>query len=1246
MRFIERKYLPNGGLNADDAAFSLAPNQVVNMENCRWGSTDKGVVNTIESFGSTLLLSSPQPSVSFAYHGGCEDIENERIVYCLRDIHSVRHRIMCYDYRNGIIYTVVTAAQINGGLNFDKEFFIHSCKVVNGSFYFTDNLNQPRRINIDAGIKLNQPSYNTNAVAYTSPISDTVITVIRKPPNYTLNIQKMLASDVGITIHTNQIKDNAFYFTYFYTYWTGEESTLTEWSALAPYNYPSETHNIIQVQVPFSEFIEQDVQKVTVVVVYADGKTAFEVKIWDKLNPTDALAIQNHNALNTQLTYYFANNEIGNGIPEFNLVKPYDSVPLLSKTQEIADNRLFLSNNLMGYNTPLRTSLNGVVIQQNTDLAGAEGASTVLEITYVDIDNPYDTTTYGNTFLAFDVAVDATHPAGWYLYNGSGDITVITNYTYIGSGQDSAEAYLYSVNPSPYPHWSAYVSNVFIEGYITVGSSPVKTGISILKSDSARRIGLVFYDKYMRQCGVVISNSGLISIPDRAYNFATTYNYSIQWTLSNLSAFNEIPDWAYYYSIVSTNDLVRLSFVQARAGDFKYATKDADGLYVFTATTFTANNVGIGVRLDVLNNYGLGYVFSEGDILKLYLSTSGTVYTLSVIAQSGDWVVASSVDLGNIAAVNAFFEIYTPGSPSAAQFYYEQGNVYPILNPTTDLRNYLVTQGTLAGDIYLASRGTVPTDYITENMSPSDILWKNWFTNSGRLQLIDKIGQQRIKTSIRWSNTFIEGTRTNGLSSFDALDQKLLPIECGQIQKLQITSKVENELGIVMLAICEKQTVSLYMGEVQQYGSNRSTNLTLADTVIGSVNVLKGSFGTVNPESVTEYRGNVYWLDAINGRYVQYSANGLFPISNWKMTRFWKLWSAQYMSMTSTQIEALGGSPYVFTIVDPVHNELLISLPRLSNIPPKGWLPDYTITNKTFTLYEVRMQYVTPETALVNYYGQYYYIDNAAPAGYYIIKSTEAREAGLPPSVATPSTIEFSLLEYRGATLAEIYESIPDTGSTIQSESSISNGSTSVQNIKVYKVFPFDILDYQEKTVIYKIESVQSESESNRWLGTVNWVSEGFLSAENKLFSFKNGLLYIHNQTTSYNQVYGTQYKPRVMFVSNQEPTTPKVYDAIEVQANMKPTLTYFYNDYPYEQISDLVDNDYRSLEGKFYSPILRNKIVPTSTGYTTDGLLTAEKMRSRALFVMVEFTDGEEPLELEFVEIKFSLSRGHNKIK
>jgi len=240
--------------------------------------------------------------------------------------------------------------------------------------------------------------------------------------------------------------------------------------------------------------------------------------------------------------------------------------------------------------------------------------------------------------------------------------------------------------------------------------------------------------------------------------------------------------------------------------------------------------------------------------------------------------------------------------------------------------------------------------------------------------------------------------------------------------------------------------------------------------------------------------------------------------------------------MTSAQIEALGGRPFIFTTVDPHHNELLVSVPKLLATPPKGYLPDY------------------------------------------------------------PSTI-----------------------------------------------YPFDIWDGTGKVMVYKLDFGQGNP---HWQGAYTFYAQGFISLGNKLFSFSNGHLYLHNQTSNFGEFYGVQNKSKVMFVTNQEPNIPKSYNSISVEGNQAPTLAYFYADIPYQQSSDLVDFDFNNLEGMLYATLYRNKLVPTAYGYTTDGLLTGEKIRTHALKVMLEFSSsGSNPLELRFVNLKYTISKGHQTV-
>jgi hypothetical protein len=91
-------------------------------------------------------------------------------------------------------------------------------------------------------------------------------------------------------------------------------------------------NDVVELKVPLTELIDQDVSSITIAVIYADGETAFEVKTWQKSNPTDLAQINAHNAGTTPLTFYFTNNEVGPALSTAYKVKPFDSVPLVSET--------------------------------------------------------------------------------------------------------------------------------------------------------------------------------------------------------------------------------------------------------------------------------------------------------------------------------------------------------------------------------------------------------------------------------------------------------------------------------------------------------------------------------------------------------------------------------------------------------------------------------------------------------------------------------------------------------------------------------------------------------------------------------------------------------------------------------------------------------------------------------------------------------------------------------------------------
>lgn len=964
----EKKYLGDpqtASGNFDDADFAIGINQWTNLENFRIGSTDAGVTGTLESIGSTLLKSGIEPSVTHIPLGNAiTDNQNDRFCYFLKDKYGAQDKIMCYDYATDTVYVVLLSSQVTGGLNFDKNSLVHSGYIINGLLYWTDNLNQLRRINIDAGIKMNNPTYNTDVEAYTSPLEQWVITVIRRPPVLAPTATKILASSIPITIDYNYIKDGAFRFTWRYYYRDGEESVLGAFSNLMNRNLDSETFDTIQLTFPTQEFIEQDVQEVEAVVQFADDDTCYIIKTWSKDNPTDLAEIEAHNAGTTPLTYYFFNNQVGIPLAPAYVIKQFDNVPITSKTMSFAKNRLFVANNLVGFDTPIESSLTLSTVEQSGATTGTyewHRLEVVINGDYSG-DGSYGLTANGLRDLVYfnNITVPGFYrpnAASFNVpYSPPGGSTPFSDYTFYANNLSEAATTLgdeASASVAFLEHvLSSTTDSILTSITVTGVTTTLADGSLIYKSAGIYEVGIVFYDFAQRHCGVLPATLNKISTPDRSYSNITNTT-GIVWNLSNASALTEIPDWAYYYQIVRTKCLRTRFFLQARAvNTLRYVSKDVNtGVYTYNVA-YSPNAYALAIDVSVLNSYGMGYSYQDGDILKLWISGVSTVFNLPVIGQDGTYVFVKLTDLTAYAGVASIFEIYSPYKSSINEPYFEVSQVYTVTNPTESTRQYSALSGTIVGDVYLRSKTYSGASNNIEFMSSNDKFWKIWNTIASKAIFVDKIGQKLKSQSIAYSNVFIQGTRVNGVSSFEALNEKALPLEVGEIQKLQLTSKVEGEQGIVMLSICTNEWCSLYIGEVQQYGSNQSTNLVVFDDVIGTINVLKGNFGCVNPESVVEYRGNVFGYDANSGKIIQYSSGGLFPISNYKMTRFWKLFSDQYLSMTNEQIEALGSRPFVFGMVDPHHNELLFAIPKLLDYPPKGYLPDYPSTIYPFDIWD------------------------------------------------------------------------------------------------------------------------------------------------------------------------------------------------------------------------------------------------------------------------------------------------------
>lgn len=926
MQTIIKKLL-DGGLNADLAEHLVPPNSFISGNDVRiGGTTDKGGVgyieNILENAEKFHVLTSGGVNTRIGF---AADDEQGWIVKCNHSS-TGDHGIFLYDIISETWYDLILEADVTGGLNFEKNQLIHSARIENGHFYWVNGtLNEPRRIDIKAAANLHAPGTFPDVEAYTSPISQSVIRWIRRQPGLTPTATKMS----GSSYINNFIKDEGFWFYYRYIYRGYEISTLSGATLLMNYNSPAEVFNFIEVVLPLLEQIDQDVLQVDLCVKYANTGKSFVIKSWNKNVPADLVAINAHNAGSAALFFDYANDFIGIALDSAYSVKPYDSLPIHAQTIEIARNRAFMANYTLGYDTPVTTSLTaaanvqtgvGSLIGKWIAISYNSGANIVYYIFLPDF----------NTFYS-------------------------TPYTFTGPPFPNPDNFLtFSLIATGWGDFSAYANSHYsgIVYIIYQGTNPVinngppvpgLTGDTAFKSGSSLQVYIHFMDHAGRKCGILTDPSLRLNIAEKIYA-QVDYTTSIDWTLSNTLALSEIPVWAEYYSIDITKCLTTRFFLDARVKNITYVTRDvATSAFLFNTTTYAKNLNGVAFDYTLLNSYGMGYTFTEGDIAKVYIGTN--VYYLSVSSVEGNWVVCELQNLGvlgNTASPkkDVLFEVYTPYKPPSSEPAYEVSQIYKVNNPGTSLREYSVVAGSITGDVTLLTRNDGTNDYLTENMSPNDKFPYNWNTDSGRPNFLDTIGQQTKTNDNCFSNTLIPGSKTNGLSTFEALNTKDVPLECGDIMFLIVAAKIAEE-GNIMLAICVDETVSLYLSEAQLSGTSGTAFIAQSADVIGSINVLQGSFGTLNPESVIKLRGRIFFYSLIKGCFVAYANNGLFPVSDYGMKRVSHLFSQKYASLTPSEIEALGSRPFVFGGVDPYHMEVYWSIPSTEATPPKGYLPDY-----------------------------------------------------------------------------------------------------------------------------------------------------------------------------------------------------------------------------------------------------------------------------------------------------------------
>lgn len=977
---IKTKKILAGGLNTDDSFGIFPAEDYQNAENVSIVSDADGKMAAIKNVWGdkkisndlTLLFGNDKTCI-----GSYSDRENMRVIYFL---HSTEDddMVLCLNVKQETITLLLRNDMIDGDLDFrpESDYRINCITLVGEQLYWTDNYNQPRKINIERALRTFDNTYTRPDGSIPSPYTNLRlqdITIIKEPPVLPLLLTK-LDSSANENIPTqinNFIDDSAFQFAYRFIYKDNEVSVLSPYSKLANYNNDDDTTNYdtIEVILPKSQYIHDEVNIVQILSRNGNSGVWSIIKELKRDDYSDEFA--QHNTMGEDpYSFYFFNDVAGIFVSDEDAYRVFDNVPLKSRTLESARNRLFLGNNLLGY-SPSGAGLSATLVDFEIGGSGDTVLGTYYHFSFwcvesfgIPGDVPLPTEFY--EWVVVFISDDGYYVTqeDYLLFQSEGlpptivlssedklaeasdtlnDVLDVLINRYVDVNYNCSAEDSYRGIPNLETGDRVYTGDDVIV-YGLGGSVGLEPGALQFKTGSKYQIGIVFYDEYLRNAGVLTNDNCIVRTNERDY-IETNYNVSIQWNIDLNTT--DIPEWAHYYSIVRTKSMNISSFLQHYTGAMKYVSKDDDGNYVFGNDYNQDDTIGLAVDISRIVKDGFGYQFIDGDILKLYFSDSLTVKAYPLADQFGPYVITGKVD--DIGTLNdpvnvlnkAIFEIQSPKRGSLEEPFYEVGVFYKVTNPGESNRTLPVIEGQLSGDVYLKERPfdeTVdpPVNFVQEIMNINDDYWSEWLQDTGRPNIIlFNSGQEYRITNIAYSNVYIQGTKVNGLSRFDLLDYRDLDEQNGSIQKIVNTARTQ-EYGSVLLAICTGETSSIYLGETRIVDNADNVLLSTSGDVIGTINNLKGGYGTLYPESVAENEGNVYFFDSLQGQVIRYSQNGLEPISDAKMTT----WFKDYGRLSS--VNGLAADTIIGGF-DARTDEYLIYLPAINDVE-EDVLVDYENT--------------------------------------------------------------------------------------------------------------------------------------------------------------------------------------------------------------------------------------------------------------------------------------------------------------
>lgn len=786
--------------------------------------------------------------------------------------------------------------------------------------------------------------------------------------------------------------------------------------------------------------------------------------------------------------------------------------------------------------------------------------------------------------------------------------------------------------------------------------------------------GVVYFDKAGRTLGVQ-------TIQLLSYQ---TVNYTETATVPNipqllLSITNRPPIDAYYFSIVRTKSLAKQKF-----------------LYWISDTTFkdsefawiSIENLNNFINKNKPNSNHLAYDFSAGDRIRFIKVLSGSVNTVYVnndfeivgqqlspvingVQRTGQFIkinlptTSATFDFGTSDFYNYEIELYTPAKSIGDNLnkYYEFGERYTVGNPGTSTRYH---QGMTQNQTSNLSQPA------TFTFSKGDVYYRNREINVGAdynyVAYTNEEGTARTTLGVAFQNqTYTDPNITpgsspsQGLAGFDITtntDRAILNVTSGGPYQFKIKGSINvnfNNFGEnFSYYLQDSESTKTYLVPSQYitqgphiftfdttFQMNSNTRLFIFAYSEGNFHNSK----TYTDSDIKITRDRTFTASIMDANYSDYFASAVNsdgrplieqPEAVQSYNPVLMRWGKQNI-LNSNLNETSRFTSLNFDEIDGTKGaiELFIVRERMLEILQQrgcGWYGIYSkviqsssgenvITTTDEILTRNNIQYLQGSYGVGSQKG------GATPSknGYYFtdpVRGAEIRRT-------SDGLINLNEKYYGQYGLSDILTNY--TNEFIRPDGSIAKllGYYDYKEEEYVIIAPSGTFDGKIiPTNIFSFNEIRNAFNDFKDIPDPDWI----VSAQDKLFMFKNGQVYINNNTTNYGEFFGIKTYPSLTLVFNDKEQIKKIYNALAYQSNKIWVATtngdintsMINPQTELRQISSLIEQDFERMENVVYAALLRDA---NSMADAREALLSGDYLEGNWVEITLTYKGSEHAM-------------------